>query len=289
MNIFKEFKDKINERVLAKIFIFYLIVLIVVGLLLSKIPHSLGRDPILSTFGVIMLFLFVLIIIMAYMVAIKQIKEMHKKEPLTLFTMLLAVVFVSFPILLNFFGTQNVSSELVKSFYSIAVGIGVNYVIDSVFKFVEPEFTASKKNLLTKKAAFTKILFNVLYISEYLSFIIVEYSKKVCYRGNDIKILKAMIDFYSEIYDWGKIVIFTVILFVIIMIVSLYSIGIIKREVESETPDDLEIISQKLTNEIEQVDQLLETLRDDDLISNLDIIKSKLNSELEKLNELNDK
>ena len=236
-----------------------------------------------------MLFLFVLIIIMAYMVAIKQIKEMHKKEPLTLFTMLLAVVFVSFPILLNFFGTQNVSSELVKSFYSIAVGIGVNYVIDSVFKFVEPEFTASRKNSLTKKAAFTKILFNVLYISEYLSFIIVEYSKKVCYRGNDIKILKDMIDFYSEIYDWGKIVIFTVILFVIIMIVSLYSIGIIKREVESETPDDLEIISQKLTNEIEQVDQLLETLRDDDLISNLDIIKSKLSSELEKLIELDDK
>ena len=98
-----------------------------------------------------------------------------------------------------------------------------------------------------------------------------------------------MIDFYSEIYDWGKIVIFTVILFVIIMIVSLYSIGIIKREVESETPDDLEIISQKLTNEIEQVDQLLETLRDDDLISNLDIIKSKLSSELEKLIELDDK
>ena len=85
MNIFKKFKDKINERVLAEIFIFYLIVLIVVGLLLSKIPHSLGRDPILSTFGVIMLFLFVLIIIMAYMVAIKQIKEMHSTRNIFFF------------------------------------------------------------------------------------------------------------------------------------------------------------------------------------------------------------
>ena len=283
MNRFKKFIDNINERKLAKFFSIYLIVLIVVGLLLGKIP-------LLSIFVLIMLAIFVFITIMAYIVTIKQITEMYKKEPLTLFTMLLAVIFVSSPILLNIFGTQNVSSELVKSFYSIAVGIGVNYVIDSVFKFVEPEFTASKKNSLTKKAAFTKILFNVLYISEYLSFVIVEYSNKVCYRGNDDNnLLKYMIDFYSKIDDWKKIVIFTVILFVIIMIVSLDSIGIIKREVESEAPDDLEIVSQKLTNEIEQVDQLLETLRNDDLISNLDVIKSKLNSELKQLNELDDK
>lgn len=290
MNGFKKFIDNINERKLAKFFSIYLIVLIVVGLLLHKFPLSLGKIPLLSIFVLIMLAIFVFITIMAYIVTIKQITEMYKKEPLTLFTMLLAVIFVSSPILLNIFGTQNVSSELVKSFYSIAVGIGVNYVIDSVFKFVEPEFTASKKNSLTKKAAFTKILFNVLYISEYLSFVIVEYSNKVCYRGNDDNnLLKYMIDFYSKIDDWKKIVIFTVILFVIIMIVSLDSIGIIKREVESEAPDDLEIVSQKLTNEIEQVDQLLETLRNDDLISNLDVIKSKLNSELKQLNELDDK
>ena len=98
-----------------------------------------------------------------------------------------------------------------------------------------------------------------------------------------------MVDFYFKIDDWKKVLIVTAILFVIIMIFSLASIGIIKREVESETPDDLEIVSQKLTNKIEQVDQLLKTLRNDDLISNLDIIRSKLSSELNQLNELDDK
>lgn len=283
MNIFNKFKDKINERELAKFFSFYLIGVIVVGFLLRKFPS-------LSFLAPIMLVIFVLFIFIAFLVILKQIIEMYKKEPLTLFTMLLAIIFVSSPILLNIFGNQNVSSELVKSFYSIAVGIGINYVIDSAFKFVEPEFTASQKNTLTKKAAFTKILFNVLFISEYLSFVIVEYSKKVSYQGNaDNKLLKYMMDFYFSIDERVKLVIFTVILFLIIMIVSLDSIGIIKREVESETPNDLKIVSQKLTNEIEKVDQLLETVRSDDLISNLDIIKSKLNSELKQLNELDDK
>lgn len=278
----KRIKDKINERTLAKYFGMYLIGVIVVGILLRKFPILSYSVPlILLGFGI---FAF-----MIFRVILEQMKKMYKKEPLTLFITLLAVIFVSSPIFLNIFDNQNLSSELVNSFYSIAVGIGINYVIDSVFKFVEPEFTASKKKSLTKKAAFTKILFNVLYISEYLSFVIVEYSKKVYFRGNDNKLLKYMVDFYCKFDDWTKVLIVTVILFVIIMIFSLAPIGIIKREVESETPDDLEIVSQKLTNKIEQVDQLLKTLRNDDLISNLDIIRSKLSSELNQLNELDDK
>lgn len=279
MNIFKV---KINERVLATFVSFYLIVVIVVGFLLQTFP-------VLSHLVPILLLGFAIFAIMTLMVILERMKKMYKKEPLTLFIMLLGFIFVSSPIFLNISGNQNVSSELVKSFYSIAVGIGINCVIDSVFKLVEPEFTASKKKSLTKKAAFTKIFFNVLYISEYLSFVIVEYSKKVYYRGNDNKLLKYMVDFYFKIDDWKKVLIVTAILFVIIMIFSLASIGIIKREVESETPDDLEIVSQKLTNKIEQVDQLLKTLRNDDLISNLDIIRSKLSSELNQLNELDDK
>lgn len=277
----KKLKDKINRNPTEKglaIAGFVFLVLFFLGLFLP-------RDIKILYYVWLMLPYFLILVIVAFIIGILQFYKMFKREPFTLLTALLAVVFISLPVLLYTFSIRNITSDLVKSFYSIAVGVGINYVIDSVFKYVESEVTDSQKKILIKKATTTKIFFNAIYISEYLSVIFVEYSKKIITNQKDIdnEILKYIIGWYVNVNDIWPVVIFTVIIFIIIMFISFYLTGAIKKEVENEAPADLIIVRQKLSNEVGQVNKLLESIREDNLISELDIIKSRLDSKLEQL------
>lgn len=277
----KKLKDKINRNSTEKVLAIAGFVFLVLFFIGSFLPRD--KNFLYYVLGVLLYFL--ILVIVAFIIGILQFYKMLKREPFTFSTALLAVVFISLPVLLYTFSIKNITSDLVKSFYSIAVGVGINYVIDSVFKYVESDVIDSQKKILIKKATTTKIFFNVIYISEYLSFIFVEYSKKIITSQMNIgnEILKYIIEWYVNVDDIWAVVIFTVIIFIIIMFISFYLTGAIKKEVENEAPADLIIVRQKLSNEVGQVNKLLELIREDNLISELDIIKSRLNSELEQL------
>lgn len=277
----KKLKDKINRNSTEKCLAIACFVFPVLFFIVSFLP----RDKNFLYYVLGMLLYFLILVIVAFIIGISQFYKMLKREPFTFSTALLAVVFIGLPVLLYTFSIKNITSDLVNSFYSIAVGVGINYVIDSVFKYVESDVTDSQKKILIKKATTTKIFFNVIYISEYLSFIFVEYSKKIITSQMNIgnEILKYIIEWYVNVDDIWAVVIFTVIIFIIIMFISFYLTGAIKKEVENEAPADLIIVRQKLSNEVGQVNKLLELIREDNLRSELDIIKSRLNSELEQL------
>lgn len=197
-----------------------------------------------------------------------SIYESLKKEPFTLFSAFLAVLFISIPLIIIISGNQNQLSDSVKNFYTIAVGIGINYVIDSVFKFTENDFLSEQKKILTKKAAFTKIFFNVIYISGYSSLFVVDYIR---------------ISIFSSWPYWIRFISLTLSLLVTTLTIVLSLSKAIKKEILNEEPDYKTKVKQILTFEIEQVSQLYDTLKKDDTITKLEEIKKNLDDRLKKL------
>ncbi|UUM61424.1 hypothetical protein NQZ89_08555 [Streptococcus suis] len=105
-----------------------LVFLVVIGLLYSKIS-LLGL--IVSLFSISILF----VVFITRLIA-KKFEEL-KTAPLSLITGILAALFALFPLVIFIFDTDSSHFEPIRLFYSIAVGTGVNYVIESLFKYVE--------------------------------------------------------------------------------------------------------------------------------------------------------
>lgn len=138
---------KKSERLLTWISIIYLIVLIT-GVML-KCKNLI--------FLILILVFFFIIAFASFTVVFLEFKEIRKKEPYTLISGLLASLFMCLPYLFLVFGEQKASTGLVKLFYTISVGVGINYVIDSIFKYIEPKFDDQKKRILIKKVRSQKL------------------------------------------------------------------------------------------------------------------------------------
>lgn len=269
---------KKSERLLTWTSIIYLIVLIT-GVML-KCKNLI--------FLILILVFFFIIAIASFTVVFLEFKEIRKKEPYTLISGVLASLFMCLPYLFLVFGEQKASTGLVKLFYTISVGVGINYVIDSIFKYIEPEFDDQKKRILIKKSAFTKIIFNVIYISEYLSFILLENQNSIYnfFKQWKINELDIVIRFCCNLDDWIKLTIITLTLFVIFICIVFYIMRAIEKEIIEESSNDLPEIRKKLSNDIKQVSDLMQSLIQDDILKDLSNLKQKMDDELNRLDKM---
>lgn len=167
---------------------------------------------------------------------IKDVKDMWKNEPFSAFTDLLAVFFLGLPILIVSLTNQNILSGSIQLFYTIAVGIGINSVIDGVIKFIEPEFKNNSANKsLTKKAAFMKILFNSIYISEYAAFVFLE-QIQFCFF-EPLKQEDWLYKIFKTLYrwpNWVKIFFLCMVFFLILMSIATSAMNLIRKEFKND-------------------------------------------------------
>ncbi|MGQ7327210.1 hypothetical protein ACTGUP_08985 [Streptococcus suis] len=111
---------------------------------------------------------------------------MKSEEPYSFLISILAFFAMGLPVILIATGNTLKFSESIKIFFTVSVSIGINYVIDSVFKFVEPEVQSPLgKKFVTQNAAFAKILFNTIYISESTGLMIVTTMNKMKLKGSN--------------------------------------------------------------------------------------------------------
>lgn len=241
-------------------------------------------------YQIIMTVYFLIIFIFTIIIEILNMKKLKDKAPFEFFSNLLAVAFTIFPLSLVVFGKNDSLSDSVKTFYAIAVGIGVNYVIDSIFKFVESEVVGDKKKLLTKKAAFNKILFNIIYISEYISFILIEYLPVWFDNAKQYHIgfINTIIELFCQLDYWWKLLIVTVIILVTLMAIVIIVMESIKKEVNNEKENDMDTLREKLSNELNRVSEIRTLLKNmnTDIDVHLEKIEHKLNVGINKLNKI---
>ena len=244
-----------------------------------------------STYILFSIIYFLLYFFYSSFIFLKEVVDMWRNEPFGAFTNLLAVILIGIPILFVSVNDQNILADSIKSFYAIAVGIGINYIIDSVIKFVESEIQNDKeKELLTKKGAFTKIIFNVIYISEYAAFVLLEQINL-----NLFKPLQQRWDFLYRIFEWLskqsnwlKIFSITMVLFIILMGIAIVSMELIRKELKNEMTNQTDILKTKVKTKLNLVSELTKTIKEsnEDIVIELENIESKLNEELENLKKL---
>jgi hypothetical protein len=241
-------------------------------------------------YQIIMIVYFLIIFIFTIITVILNMKKLKDEAPFDFFSNLLAVAFIAFPLSLVVFGKNNNLSDSVKSFYTIAVGIGVNYVIDSVFKFVESEVAGDKKKLLTKKAAFNKILFNIIYISEYISFILIEYLPAWFdnVEQHHIGFINTILELFCQSDYWLKLFIVTVIILLILIAIVIIVMESIRKEVNNEKEDDIDTLRKELSSKLNRVSKIRVLLKNmnTDIDINLEKMEHKLNIGLNELNKI---
>ena len=241
-------------------------------------------------YQIIMIVYSLIIFIFTIITVILNMKKLKDEAPFDFFSNLLAVAFIAFPLSLVVFGKNNNLSDSVKSFYTIAVGIGVNYVIDSVFKFVESEVAGDKKNLLTKKAAFNKILFNIIYISEYISFILIEYLPAWFdnVEQHHIGFINTILELFCQSDYWLKLFIVTVIILLILIAIVIIVMESIRKEVNNEKEYDIDTLRKELSSKLNRVSKIRVLLKNmnTDIDINLEKMKHKLNIGLNELNKI---
>ncbi|WP_394734723.1 hypothetical protein [Streptococcus sp. A18] len=94
----------------------------------------------------------------------KKFEEL-KTTPLTFIVGILAALFALFPLVIFIFDTDSPHFEPIRLFYTIAVGTGVNYVIESLFKYAEIDAEKEEKQQYIKYSSIIKFVFDSFYIA----------------------------------------------------------------------------------------------------------------------------
>lgn len=225
---------------------------------------------------------FLVYFIICTIIGIKTLRNTYKNEPFGLFIYFLAIFFIVFPTLLISTGSVTNLSDSIKTFYTIGVGVGINYVIDNIFKFIEVETENEKKKELTKIGAVTKLLFNIIYISEYTAVIILEQSNLNFFTPlNDYVWIK-------NLPFWIKLIMLTLICLIILSVFMSISISLIKKELDMKMKNQTKILKGKIEDELYLVSKLASTIKENnsDILKNLENIESKLRIELDNFNNL---
>lgn len=269
-------KNKKYKRIFSHEKILLVATLIFFILLILTIYNS-------EKFYFILFYLYFLVyFIFCTIIGIKTLRNAYKNEPFGLFIYFLAIFFIIFPTLLISTGSVTNLSDSIKTFYTIGVGVGINYVIDNIFKFIEVETENEKKKELTKIGAVTKSLFNIIYISEYTAVIILEQSN---------------LNFFTPLNDyvwiknwpfWIKLIMLTLICLIILSVFMSISISLIKKELDMKTKNQTKILKRKIEDELYLVSELTSTIKENnsDILKNLENIESKLRIELDNFNNL---
>ena len=269
-------KNKKYKRICSYEKIFLVATLIFFILLILTIYNS-------EKFYFILFYLYFLVyFIFCTIIGIKTLRNAYKNEPFGLFIYFLAIFFIVFPTLLISTGSVTNLSDSIKTFYTIGVGVGVNYVIDNIFKFVEVETENKKKKELTKIVAVTKLLFNIIYISEYTAVIILEQSNLNFFTPlNDYVWIK-------NLPFWIKLTMLALICLIILSVFMSISISLIKKELDMKTKNQTKILKGKIEDELYLVSKLASTIKENnsDILKNLENIESKLRIELDNFNNL---
>ena len=229
---------------------------------------------------------FLVYFIFCTIIGIKTLRNAYKNEPFGLFIYFLAIIF---PTMLISTGSVTNLSDSIKTFYTIGVGVGINYVIDNIFKFIEVETENEKKKELTKIGAVTKSLFNIIYISEYTAVIILEQSNLNFFTPlNDYVWIECIINWVKNWPFWIKLIMLTLICLIILSVFMSISISLIKKELDMKTKNQTKILKRKIEDELYLVSELTSTIKENnsDILKNLENIESKLRIELDNFNNL---
>lgn len=276
-------KNKKYKRIFSHEKILLVATLIFFILLILTIYNS-------EKFYFILFYLYFLVyFIFCTIIGIKTLRNAYKNEPFGLFIYFLAIFFIVFPTMLISTGSVTNLSDSIKTFYTIGVGVGINYVIDNIFKFIEVETENEKKKELTKIGAVTKSLFNIIYISEYTAVIILEQSNLNFFTPlNDYVWIECIINWVKNWPFWIKLIILTLICLIILSVFMSISISLIKKELDMKTKNQTKILKRKIEDELYLVSELTSTIKENnsDILKNLENIESKLRIELDNFNNL---
>ncbi|MDU4454345.1 MAG: hypothetical protein E7I91_06905 [Streptococcus mitis] len=233
------------------------------------------------------LFYFLIYLIFCLYIFVIEVIDSFKKEPYNTFIFSWAVIFISVPIVIASFIDSSNLADSIKSFYAVSVGIGINYVIDSTIKYIESEIkNDSEKISLTKKASFTKILFNVIYISEYITFILLERIQLT-----DFEFLKNKSVFYTlyKLPIFLKLVCISMAIFLILMGIVIVCMNLIRSELKKESNNQTVILKNKIRDEIKEelstISELKNSIKrtNEDIVNGLTQSHNQLQEELQKL------
>lgn len=276
-------KNKKYKRIFSHEKILLVATLIFFILLILTIYNS-------EKFYFILFYLYFLVyFIFCTIIGIKTLRNAYKNEPFGLFIYFLAIFFIIFPTMLISTGSVTNLSDSIKTFYTIGVGVGINYVIDNIFKFIEVETENEKKKELTKIGAVTKSLFNIIYISEYTAVIILEQSNLNFFTPlNDYVWIECIINWVKNWPFWIKLIMLTLICLIILSVFMSISISLIKKELDMKTKNQTKILKRKIEDELYLVSELTSTIKENnsDILKNLENIESKLRIELDNFNNL---
>lgn len=276
-------KNKKYKRIFSHEKILLVATLIFFILLILTIYNS-------EKFYFILFYLYFLVyFIFCTIIGIKTLRNAYKNEPFGLFIYFLAIFFIVFPTMLISTGSVTNLSDSIKTFYTIGVGVGINYVIDNIFKFIEVETENEKKKELTKIGAVTKSLFNIIYISEYTAVIILEQSNLNFFTPlNDYVWIECIINWVKNWTFWIKLIMLTLICLIILSVFMSISISLIKKELDMKTKNQTKILKRKIEDELYLVSELTSTIKENnsDILKNLENIESKLRIELDNFNNL---
>lgn len=276
-------KNKKYKRIFSHDKILLVATLIFFILLILTIYNS-------EKFYFILFYLYFLVyFIFCTIIGIKTLRNAYKNEPFGLFIYFLAIFFIVFPTMLISTGSVTNLSDSIKTFYTIGVGVGINYVIDNIFKFIEVETENEKKKELTKIGAVTKSLFNIIYISEYTAVIILEQSNLNFFTPlNDYVWIECIINWVKNWPFWIKLIMLTLICLIILSVFMSISISLIKKELDMKTKNQTKILKRKIEDELYLVSELTSTIKENnsDILKNLENIESKLRIELDNFNNL---
>ena len=276
-------KNKKYKRIFSHEKILLVATLIFFILLILTIYNS-------EKFYFILFYLYFLVyFIFCTIIGIKTLRNAYKNEPFGLFIYFLAIFLIVFPTMLISTGSVTNLSDSIKTFYTIGVGVGINYVIDNIFKFIEVETENEKKKELTKIGAVTKSLFNIIYISEYTAVIILEQSNLNFFTPlNDYVWIECIINWVKNWPFWIKLIMLTLICLIILSVFMSISISLIKKELDMKTKNQTKILKRKIEDELYLVSELTSTIKENnsDILKNLENIESKLRIELDNFNNL---
>ena len=215
---------------------------------------------------------------------------MWKNEQSNAVTNFLAVLFLVSPILIVSVINQNISSDSVKLFYTVAIGIGINSIFDSVIKSIEPEIeNNSAKELLAKKSASMKIFFNSIYISGYTAFVVLELVQLSLFEQFTQSDWMYMIFqlLYRIPYSF-KLFLLNMVFISILMTIASWIRKLIRNELKNEMKNQIDIEKTRLEKLLSIVSEIKSIIQDnnDDIINNLDKIESEIQVQIENLVEL---
>lgn len=178
-------------------------------------------------------------------------KGMWTKERYTLYSIILIMVVVFVP---SFFIEDWKKIDNLNTFLTIVIGIGINYAVDAVFEFIKADDVPNQEKSLQRKSAITKILFNCLYISECIAFVLIKNEKYIGFIENHLSVRNYLVIFILSI----------LIIWILFIDISLFFITAVRIELKNERKQNLESLTIELRDNKDHILNVRKQLMDTD-------------------------